>query len=318
MKPVAIRKSKIQNLKSKIAMSGTVTPPKSDVSLQQTPSAQIIAGESSPNFLAELVQETLALTRRLFIQLQRRPSTLIAGIIQPVIWLVLFGALFQNAPQGLFGNSQSYGQFLGAGIIVFTAFAGALNAGLPVMFDREFGFLNRLLVAPLASRFSIVFASTIFIVSQSLLQAAVIVAAAAFLGAGLPDATGLGAIALIVFLLALGVTALSLGLAFVLPGHIELIAVIFVTNLPLLFASTALAPLSFMPRWLQVVATLNPLSYAIEPIRYLYLHADWALSSVVMQAPWGNVTFGGAMLVLLSFSLVSLLSIQPLLRRTLA
>jgi ABC-2 type transport system permease protein len=299
-------------------MSGTVTPPKSDVSLQQPASAQIIAGESPPSFLGELVQETLALTRRLFIQLQRRPSTLIAGIIQPVIWLVLFGALFQNAPQGLFGTSQSYGQFLAAGIIVFTAFVGALNAGLPVMFDREFGFLNRLLVAPLASRFSIVFASTIFIVSQSLLQAAVIVAAAAFLGAGLPDPTGLGAIALIVFLLALGVTALSLGLAFVLPGHIELIAVIFVTNLPLLFASTALAPLSFMPRWLQVVATLNPLSYAIEPIRYLYLHRDWALSSVVMQAPWGNVTFGGAMLVLLSFSLVSLLSIQPLLRRTLA
>ncbi|WP_250125290.1 ABC transporter permease [Chroococcidiopsis sp. CCMEE 29] len=298
-------------------MSGTVTP-QSDVSLQQPASAQIIAGESPPNFLGELVQETFALTRRLFIQLQRRPSTLIAGIIQPVIWLVLFGALFQNAPQGLFGNSQSYGQFLAAGIIVFTAFAGALNAGLPVMFDREFGFLNRLLVAPLASRFSIVFASTIFIVSQSLLQAAVIVAAAAFLGAGLPNAAGLGAIALIVFLLALGVTALSLGLAFVLPGHIELIAVIFVTNLPLLFASTALAPLSFMPRWLQVLATLNPLSYAIEPIRYLYLHSDWALSSVVMQAPWGNVTFGGAMLVLLSFSLVSLLSIQPLLRRTLA
>jgi ABC-2 type transport system permease protein len=264
------------------------------------------------------VQETLALTRRLFIQLQRRPSTLIAGIIQPVMWLILFGALFQNAPQGIFGNSTNYGQFLSAGVIVFTAFAGALNAGLPVMFDREFGFLNRLLVAPLASRFSIVLASAIFIVSQSLLQAGVIVAAAAFLGAGLPNGAGLGAIALIVFLLALGVTALSLGLAFALPGHIELIAVIFVTNLPLLFASTALAPLSFMPKWLQVVASLNPLSYAIEPIRYLYLHGDWALSSVVMQAPWGTVTFGAAMMVLLGFSLVALLSIQPLLRRTLA
>jgi ABC-2 type transport system permease protein len=186
------------------------------------------------------------------------------------------------------------------------------------MFDREFGFLNRLLVAPLASRFSIVFASAIFIVSQSLLQSAVIVAAAAFLGAGLPNVTGLGAIVTIVFLLALGVTALSLGLAFALPGHIELIAVIFVTQLPLLFASTALAPLSFMPKWLQVVATLNPLSYAIEPIRYLYLHNDWGLSSVVMQAPWGAVTFGGALLVLLGFNLVALLSIQPLLRRSLA
>ncbi len=118
--------------------------------------------------------------------------------------------------------------------------------------------------------------------------------------------------------MALGVTAISLGLAFALPGHIELIAVIFVTNLPLLFASTALAPLSFMPQWLQVIATLNPLSYAIEPIRYLYLHSSWGLSSVVMQAPWGDVTFGGALLVLFGFAVVALLSIQPQLRRTLA
>jgi len=298
-------------------MSGTVTPPKSEINWQQVASPQLNTG-ASPNFLSEIVQETLALTRRLFIQLQRRPSTLVAGIIQPVMWLILFGALFQNAPQGLFGTSQSYAQFLGAGIIVFTAFAGALNAGLPVMFDREFGFLNRLLVAPLASRFSIVLASAIFIITQSLLQAAVIVTAAAFLGAGLPDVAGLSVITLVVFLLALGVTALSLGLAFALPGHIELIAVIFVTNLPLLFASTALAPLSFMPKWLQVVATLNPLSYAIEPIRYLYTHSNWNFSSVVMQAPWGTITFGGALLVLIGFSLVALLSIQPLLRKSLA
>ena len=280
--------------------------------------ASNVVENTNSNFLAEIVQETFALTRRLFIQLQRRPSSLIAGIIQPVMWLVLFGALFQNAPKGLFGSTTNYGQFLAAGVIVFTAFAGALNAGLPVMFDREFGFLNRLLVAPLASRFSIVFASAIFIISQSLLQAAVIVAAAAFLGAGLPDITGLCAIALIVFLLALGVTAISLGLAFALPGHIELIAVIFVTNLPLLFASTALAPLSFMPGWLQVIATLNPLSYAIEPIRYLYLHSSWGLNDIVMHAFWGDVTFGVALLVLLGFAIVALLSIQPQLRRSLA
>ena len=298
-------------------MSSTLIPPKSDTNWQKVAAPQAYT-DAAPNFFGELVQETFALTRRLFIQLQRRPSTLVAGIIQPIIWLVLFGALFQNAPKGIFGNTTNYGRFLSAGVIVFTAFAGALNAGLPVMFDREFGFLNRLLVAPLASRFSIVLASAIFIISQSLLQAAVIVTVAAFLGAGLPDAVGLGAIALIVFLLALGVTSLSLGLAFALPGHIELIAVIFVTNLPVLFASTALAPLSFMPNWLQIVATLNPLSYAIEPIRYLYLHQDWGLGSVVMHAFWGDVTFGGALLVLLGLALVALLSIQPQLRRTLA
>ena len=278
--------------------------------------ARTEATVSSP--IADLIQETTALTRRLFIQLQRRPSTLIAGIIQPLMWLILFGALFQNAPKGLFGETDNYAQFLGAGVIVFTAFAGALNAGLPVMFDREFGFLNRLLVAPLASRFSIVLASAIYIITLSFIQAAFIVVAGVFMGAGLPGIGGLGIIALIIFLLVLGVTGLSLGLAFALPGHIELIAVIFVTNLPLLFASTALAPLSFMPTWLQWVASLNPLSYAIEPIRYLYINSDWAFNSVVMAAPFGNVTFGAALLVLSGFALVALLIIQPLLRRRFA
>ena len=291
---------------------------KTDINLSSVTSPSLMVSETGSSFIGEITQETLALTRRLFIQLQRRPSTLIAGIILPVMWLVLFGALFQNAPQGLFGSTANYGQFLAAGVIVFTAFAGALNAGLPVMFDREFGFLNRLLVAPLASRFSIVFASAIFIISQSLLQAAVIVGAAAILGAGIPDINGLVAIALIVFLLALGVTAISLGLAFALPGHIELIAVIFVTNLPLLFASTALAPLSFMPEWLKIVVALNPLSYAIEPIRHLYLNSNWGLNDVVMEVFWGNVSLGGSLLVLLGFAIVALLSIQPQLRKTLA
>ncbi len=296
-------------------MSGTITPSQTNISqLSDTETTPLTSG----SLVGDFFQETLALTTRLFIQLKRRPSTLIAGIIQPLMWLILFGALFQNVPQGLFGESQNYGQFLGAGIIVFTAFAGALNAGLPVMFDREFGFLNRLLVAPLTSRFSIVLASATFIVTLSLLQSAIIIAAGAFLGAGLPNILGLATIALIVLMLVLGVTGLSLGLAFALPGHIELLAVIFVTNLPLLFASTALAPLSFMPSWLQVVASLNPLSYAIEPIRYLYLHNDFSFGSVVMAAPFGDISFGVALLVLLVFDIVTLVAIQPLLRRRFA
>ncbi|MEL6139764.1 MAG: ABC transporter permease [Cyanobacteria bacterium J06628_6] len=274
--------------------------------------------EIAPPTVSDFLQETLALTKRLFIQLQRRPSTLAAGIIQPLMWLILFGALFQNVPEGLFGTSQNYGQFIGAGIIVFTAFGGALNAGLPVMFDREFGFLNRLLVAPLASRFSIVVASALFIAVMSLIQTAAIVVLSAFLGAGWPSLGGAALMIAIVLALVLGVTAFSLGLAFSLPGHIELIAVIFVTNLPLLFASTALVPLSFMPRWLQITASLNPLSYAIEPIRYLYLHPDWSLGSVVMHAPWGEVTMGASLTVLAVFSTGALLLIRPLISRRIA
>ncbi|MGD1936465.1 MAG: ABC transporter permease [Cyanophyceae cyanobacterium] len=268
--------------------------------------------------IADFAQETLAMTKRLFIQLKRRPSTLVAGVVQPLMWLVLFGALFQNVPKDLFGESTAYGQFLGAGIIVFTAFGGALNAGLPVMFDREFGFLNRFLVAPLNSRYSIVLASALFITTLTLLQTAVIIGAGLALGSGIPTGLGLAVVAAVIVLLVFGVTALSLGLAFALPGHIELLAAIFVVNLPLLFASTALVPLSFMPPWLQWVAALNPLSYAIEPIRYLYLHSDWTLGSIVLSAPFGDVTFGAALLVLVAMDVTLLIFTQPLLRRRMA
>ncbi len=298
-------------------MSQTIIPSQSDSPLSPsrlTPSSV----ERESNALGDFVQETLAMTKRLFIQLQRRPSTLMAGIIQPFMWLILFGALFYNAPPGLFGNDLNYAKFLAPGIIVFTAFSGALNAGLPVMFDREFGFLNRLLVAPLASRYSIVAASTLYIITLSMIQTAVIVGASAVLGAGLPNLAGLSAITLIVFSIVLGVTALSLGLAFALPGHIELIAVIFVTNLPLLFASTALAPLSFMANWLQVVASLNPLTYAIEPIRYIYLNGYWAIDSIVLQTPWAAISFGTVLAILVAFDALVLVAIQPLLRRRFA
>ena len=282
-------------------------------------SAEWLAWRDRPDTpLADFLQETLAMAKRLFIQLKRRPTTLIAGIIQPLMWLILFGALFQNAPQGFFGDDIAYGQFLGAGIIVFTAFGGALNAGLPVMFDREFGFLNRFLVAPLNSRFSIVLASALFITTLTLIQTAVIMGTGLVLGAGIPTGLGLAVVVAIIVLLVLGVTALSLGLAFALPGHIELLAAIFVVNLPLLFASTALAPLSFMPTWLQWVAALNPLSYAIEPIRYLYLHSDWSWHSVVLAAPFGDISFGTALLVLLGMDLVLLLMTKPLLSRRIA
>ncbi len=297
-------------------MSGTID---TSTSVNLAPSDLLRSREPlQSNSLADFIQETLALTKRLFIQLQRRPSTLVAGIVQPLMWLLLFGALFQNAPQGMMGNDLSYGQFLGAGLIVFTAFVGALNAGLPVMFDREFGFLNRLLVAPLASRYSIVAASAIYIVALSFIQTAAIVIVNALMGAGFPSIAGLGIIAIIILLLVLGVTALSLGFTFALPGHIELIAVIFVLNLPLLFASTALAPLSFMPSWLQWVASLNPLTYAIEPIRYLYNHPQWDLASIVLQAPWGNVSFGTSLAILVGFAALTLAAIQPLLKRRLA
>jgi len=269
-----------------------------------------------PSALAEISQETLALTKRLFLQLQRRPSSLVAGVLQPLIWLVLFGALFAKAPAGLLPGGISYGRFLGAGVIVFTAFSAALNAGLPVMFDREFGFLNRLLVAPLRSRSSIVLASVLYITSLSLVQSLAIMATAALLGYGWPGGVGLLLVLITLLLLVFAVTAMSLGLAFALPGHIELIAVIFVANLPLLFASTALAPLSFMPSWLGWLASLNPLTFAIEPIRAAYA-GQFSLTAVVLEAPYGDLTAGTCLMVLAGLATGLFLLIRPLLDRKL-
>ena len=271
---------------------------------------------SEPSALAEISQETLALTRRLFVQLARRPSTLVAGVLQPLIWLILFGALFAKAPAGLLPGDMSYGRFLGAGVIVFTAFSGALNAGLPVMFDREFGFLNRLLVAPLRSRSSIVLASVLYITVLSLVQSVAIMLTAAVLGYGWPGPAGLLLVLVTLLLLVFAVTALSLGLAFALPGHIELIAVIFVTNLPLLFASTALAPLSFMPTWLGWLAALNPLTFAIEPIRAAY-SGELSFSAVVLQAPYGDLTTATCLVILAALAGGLFLAIRPLLDRKL-
>ena len=278
---------------------------------QPIPSSRI-----EPTALAELWQETAALTRRLFLQLIRRPSTLVAGVLQPLIWLILFGALFAKAPEGLLPGGMSYGRFMGAGVIVFTAFSAALNAGLPVMFDREFGFLNRLLVAPLRSRSSIVLASVLYITALSVIQSIAIMGTAAALGYGWPGGSGLLLVLVTLLLLVFAVTALSLGLAFALPGHIELIAVIFVANLPLLFASTALAPLSFMPPWLGWLASLNPLTFAIEPIRAAY-QGPLDLSAVLLEAPYGDVTGQTCLLVLAALTLGLFLLIRPLLNRKL-
>jgi ABC-2 type transport system permease protein len=128
----------------------------------------------------------------------------------------------------------------------------------------------------------------------------------------------LAVVALIVGLLVLGFTALSLGLAFAMPGHQQLLAFIFLVNLPLIFSSTALAPLSFMPTWLRWVASLNPLTFAIEPIRHVYRSSHWSWADVVLQAPWGDLTLAGSLGLLTGFVGVSVLLVQGVLRKSLA
>lgn len=220
------------------------------------------------------IQEINHLVNRLFIQTTRRPSNLISGIIQPLLWLILFGSLFQNAPVSLFNIDYRYGPFLSSGIIIFTSFTGSLNSGLPLIFDREFGFLNRLLTAPLILKNTIILSFTLFITCLTMIQTiTIILCSLQFFNYNLTW-NKLGVIIFITLLITSSISNISLRLAFTLPGHIEFLAFILLINLPMLFASTALAPLYFMPYWLQVISILNPLTYAIESIRTITLTSN--------------------------------------------
>nr|YP_009369944.1 ABC transporter [Boldia erythrosiphon]ARO90632.1 ABC transporter [Boldia erythrosiphon] len=265
--------------------------------------------------IKNIFQEIQALNRRLFIQVSRRLISIFSGIIQPLLWLILFGALFNNIPMDIFNKSIKYTRFLSAGIIVFTAFTAGLNAGLPIIFDREFGFFNRLLTSPLNSRFSIFFASTYFIIIISLLQIGCILLFSEFLGSHIPNIQALIVIINIIFIITIGITLISIALAFLLPGHIQLLALILVISLPLLFSSTALAPLSIMPHWLQIVASFNPLTYAIEVIRYVYFIENFNLITPVIDTIWGKLSLRDIFLNLIQLDIAIIVIVYQFLTK---
>nr|AOM64651.1 ABC-2 type transporter [Riquetophycus sp.] len=247
--------------------------------------------------------EIQALIKRLYIQTRRRPSSIISGIIQPLLWLILFSALFQNAPVGLFKENMKYGNFLSPGIIIFTTFTGSINAGLPLMFDREFGFLNRLLISPLTSRDSLFIASIFFITLITLLQTITIILFTIIKFHNITKLHEVIYILLVTLLISLSISSISICLAFILPGHIEFLAFILVINLPMLFSSTALAPLYFMPYWLQMIASLNPLTYAIEMIRFIIMQTN--SNVITINTAWFHLGFHKNFLFLTLFNILS-------------
>ena len=234
-----------------------------------------------------LLMEIKVLAWRWFIHSKRSPMVLIAGLIQPLIWLLLFSTVFKKIPlESLGADSGSYLGFITPGVLVFTAFTGALNGGVPILFDRELGFLDRLLVAPLRSRLSIIWATGFHIFVMTLLQCLVIMVLTTILGVRF--AGGLGGILVLTTVLALVsilFTTLSLTLAFVMRRHFELISIIMIISLPIVFVSTSFASLSFMPAWLTYPVSFNPITLAVEPIREVFFNADWSWGNIIFTAP---------------------------------
>jgi ABC-2 type transport system permease protein len=250
-------------------------------------------------------QETRVQAWRWFVHSKRRPVVVISGLFQPIIWMTLFVLVFRDSMGEVLGGVD-YLTFVTPGALLFTAFNASLNAGVPVLFDRELGFLDRIRVAPLADRFSIVLASAIHIAVMTLMQCLVIVAAAAVAGASFEGGL-LGALVglLALVLVVIGFTSLSLALAFKFKRHFEMLAVIMIVTLPMIFLSSAFAPLERLPEFLRNLVVWNPVTMAIEPLRMVYTDPDWSLSKPLADSWIGALTGWHFLVGLLGFNVLA-------------
>lgn len=263
--------------------------------------------------------EIQALTSRWFIHSKRRPMVVLAGLFQPFIWLILFATVFKNSPMREQLGSASYLAFITPGALIFTAFSGALNGGVPILFDRELGFLDRLLVAPLRSRFSIIWATGLHIFVMTLFQCGVIVLLTASMGVRFNGGpSGMLLVLLVLGLVTLLFTTLSLILAFVLRYHFELLSIILIISLPLVFISTAFAPVTYMPKWIIYLVSLNPITLAVEPLRAVYQQSEWTFGAAIFSSAWGQLNIGICLLALVGLNFLAALGARKIIRRRLA
>jgi ABC-2 type transport system permease protein len=250
-----------------------------------------------------------ALTNRELKKLYKNPFLLFMTIIQPLIWLGLFGkamnlsqiftgtqisipasslqgfnstqiAEIQKGLSGLgpallqqtFGTT-SYFSFMSVGMVSFIVLFTCMFSGMSIVWDRRLGILNKLLSTPVA-RGSILMSKVFNSVIRSLMQAAIVLGVAFALGLTVgPDFNPvylLGVFAA-VFLLCMGLSSIFILIAIRSTNWQTQMAIMNLLNLPLLFASNALFPTSIMPSWLQAVANVNPVSYATEASRILIL-----------------------------------------------
>jgi ABC-2 type transport system permease protein len=241
-----------------------------------------------------------ALTNRDLRKWYTNPYQFLSSLIQPIVWLALFGKALnfgtilasgggtpaeQNAILFKFFGTTSYFSFLACGMLAFIILFTSAFSGMSVVFDRRFGFLNKALSTPVA-RGTIVMSKIFQSVGRCLTQAGIVLIIAVILGmdTGYFSVVGILGTFVVVFLMAMGLSAIFVMLALRSSDWQTQVALINLINLPLLFASNALFPTKLMPTWLQSIAMVNPVSYANDAVRQLLL------GSVGMVSLW--VDFG--------------------------
>ncbi len=204
---------------------------------------------------------------RTWLKTLRRPVPLTFSFVQPFLWMLIFGFLFQRFTLGPGYEGFTYLDFLLPGICVMTVLFGASQAGVLFVRDMQTGFLQRM--ARASGHPGWMLTGKLGADVLRLLAQALFVALAGFLvGARMdPDAGTLAlAVAGIVFF-AIAYAGLSSWIALKSKNQESMAVFIHVVNMPLLFTSTALVPHRQMPEWLAAIARWNPLTLVADGLR---------------------------------------------------
>jgi ABC-2 type transport system permease protein len=221
--------------------------------------------------------------------LWRQPWFVAITLVQPLIWLLLFGELFKSVADLPGFGDESYIAYLAPGIVVMSALFSSGWSGMATIEEINRGVTDRLLVSPVRRSALIagrVAQSAVVIVVQSMVMVAIALA----VGASFPGGVvGVAVLILLAALLGSALAALSNSLALVTRQEESLIGAVTFLVLPMTFLSTALMRDDLLPGWMQTAADLNPVDWAIEAGR----------SATAASPDWGLIAGNTALLAAL-------------------
>jgi ABC-2 type transport system permease protein len=260
---------------------------------------------------SRLVRDTrtaLMVWRRDLIRLKRNYVRIVFGLAQPLGFLIVFsvGLATVIGEHALPGNA-SYRVFIFPGILAMSIISSALISCVSIVWDREFGFMREMLVAPV-SRAALIAGKTLGGGSIALTQGLILLVLAPAVGVHLTVARVIGLLAALI-LMAFSITALGIVLASSVDRIQTLQTLVTLVVQPVIFTSGALFPLKDLPAWLAVVCRLNPATYGVDLARRALLgHGQFALTIGSWVVPiWFDlvvmVAFGTAMLAIATWRL---------------
>lgn len=218
--------------------------------------------------------------KRELIKFFRQKARIFATIFQPLIWLGLMGNTMSRLTNNPFASqifgTTNYLSFMTPGIVIMTSLFGGIFGGSSIIWDRRIGYLDKLLTSPI-NRVAIPVGKALSSMIAAGLQSSIILFIAYIFGVRF--ATGiLGVFVIVLFCMLF--TFIFAGLSLIIGTTLKTIETFFTIinffTLPITFSSTALFPIEAMPKWLQFIARINPLSYAVNPIRTLTIKG-WEL-----------------------------------------